>query len=244
MIEYRLFTKPELLRWRTDRGLEGQNNDDAEQDPRESNAPRIGVQDEPSHQLSMQYPHEVDDNAVCGICAFDDDRLIGRISILYFDLMVHGRRRRCCVGSNFMVLKEYRNSAVGLSILLKAMNLGMPYFEASVSGPMRGILEKMKQFHHIDSSPIFQLGVDRSGIVQIATWDFYKNPSSANILSEQAAKLRALTGNWLSSRRVTRSGSAGYKVIKPDDALQILEADFKVPRFPIQVPWNKDLLVK
>lgn len=242
MIEYRLFTRPELLKWRADREPGRLDDNDEAGNDQGLSAPRIGVQAEPSRELSLQYNHEVDDDAICAICAFDGERLVGRISILHFGLIVNDRCLRCCVGSNFMVLKDYRNSAVGLSILLKAMNLGMPYIEASVSGQMRGILEKMKQFYHVDSSPIFQVGLDSSGIVQIATWDFYKNPNNANILSEQVNKLRAIAGNWFNSRKVSRFRSIGYEVIKPEDAIRILAEEYPAARFPVQLPWNRKLL--
>lgn len=243
MIEYRLFTKPELQQWRAEQGLEHHRSDKEAVSVHDRDAPRIGVQSEPSDQLSLRYPHEIDEDAVCGICAFDGDRMIGRISILYFNLLINGRGQRCAVGSNFMVLKEYRKSAVGLSILLKAMNLGMPYFEASVSRQMRGILEKMKQFYHVDNSPVFQLGLDKSGIVQIASWDFYKKTMAPGFLSEMLTKMQVLSGSWLHGRKLLRLGKGKYELIKPEEGINIIEAHFTVPRAAVQIPWNRDLLV-
>jgi hypothetical protein len=143
-----------------------------------------------------------------------------------------------------MVLREYRKSAVGLSILLKAMNLGFPYFEASVSRQMRGILEKMKQFHHVDSSPVFQLGLDRSGIVQIASWEFYKETSKPGFMSEMTWKARLLSGNWLRSRKLLRHETVRHELINPEKAITIIEKTFSIPHAMVQIPWNRNLLIE
>lgn len=236
MIKYRLFTKPELMRWRSERGLEEPGGGGG------GSAPRIGVLDQ-SKELSVRYVHEANDDDVCAICAFDGDRMVGRLSILYFFVLVEGQPQRCCVGSNLMVLQEYRNSAVGLSILLKALGLGLPYFEASVSRDMRGIVESINRFHRVDESPIFQMGLDRRGVVQISMWDLYKHDTTSNRLSAQLAKLRLLRKNWAHCRKISRKGSLKLKVVSAEDAIHIVEQQFS-EHYPVQVPWNRALLSK
>ncbi len=245
MIEYRLFTKPELLKWRKDRGLDEPPPDLDHFKVSVGAAPRIGLQQDNDTELTApRCTQEIDNTAICAICAFDDGHLVGRISIRYFDLQLDAQRLRCAVGSGFMVLKAYRNSAVGLSILLKAMNLGMPYFEAGVSGQMDEILGKMPQFHMIDNSPIFQLGLDGTGKVQVAKWEHFSKSDHGNRFSEQVAKLHALVRSWKHFRRVSHAASARSILDCPEAATTTLEKYLSAVRFRVQVPWNRDLLVK
>ena len=81
MIEYRLLTKPQVMQWRREHGFEVQ---DSRANTSRKHIVRRGVQgDTASPVLGLsRCVQEVDDDAVVAICAFDDDRLIGRLSIV------------------------------------------------------------------------------------------------------------------------------------------------------------------
>ena len=241
MIEYRLLTRPQVMQWRREHSFEVQ---DSRADTPRGHIVRRGVQsDTASPVLGLsRCVQEVDDDAVVAICAFDDDRLIGRLSIVYFELLVNGQYRRCAVGSGFKVLEEYRKGAPGLSILLKAMHLGMPYFETSVSGQMREILLRMKPFTLVDDSPVYQAGLNRAGIIQLARWDFFKNPDTGNRVLEQFSKLKLLANHWRHSRKLLNADPGTYTLKTGSGAMAVLEKDFAVAGFRVQLPWSREFI--
>jgi hypothetical protein len=205
--------------------------------------PRSGLMEGASSLASLHCGQELDPQTPCAIAAFDDDRLVGRIAIVYTDLLVMENRVRCAVGQNFFVLDEYRDRAVGLSILLKAMRLGLPYIESGVSGQLRQILDSWKQFIPIDRSPIFQVGLDRKGLVQMAKWGHYAEERRDSIPLELLHKMRLVVRTWRQSRSVSAGRSRDeLRALPPEAFARGFERVATAPAASVQVPWNVGLL--
>ena len=205
-----------------------------------------GVQaDSLSTSLSLQcHAKNVSEDEVVAICAFDGERIVGRLLVQYFDLLVEGRYRRCSVGSSFMVVEDYRKSAVGLPILLKAMKLDVPYVEIGVSGQLQKLLSRLKAFKCVDDSPIYQVGLDSIGIKQIAKWDLYSGIKSKNIFLEQLEKIAHLSQCWRHYYVLKKNDQRHCLFLKGKKAIEYFAGDFSLARYPVQIPWNRETLAR
>ncbi len=231
-IEYRLITRRD-----TETGQPSAPAPGA--DPPAASIPRSGVQASDRALSAIRCVQDIRPDEVCGIVALDGDKTVARISLVYTQILIDGRLQKCAVGSNFFVDQDYRNRAVGLSILLKALTLGVPYIEASVSGQMLKILEKFQKFKRVDQSQVFQVPVDRAGIVQMARWDLYnpKNQGSGYI-ADKLLKARIVGSLWRQRRSIARAASTAIRVIGADQALEYCRDHFRKARFRVQLPWT------
>jgi hypothetical protein len=146
------------------------------------------------------------------------------------------------VGEDFFVLDEYRDRAVGLSLLLKALKLGLPFIESAVSGQMRKILDSWKQFVLVDASPMFQVALDRFGLLQMAKWDLYEQQSSGGFWADKLTKLCLLHRGWRQSRRLSNAGRGMLKMFPARDTTAAFDRCLMTPRAAVQLPWNRELL--
>jgi hypothetical protein len=231
-IEYRSITRRETESGQPYTSAPGDNL-------RAASIPRTGVQ-APDRALSaIRCMQDIDPDDVCGIVALDGDKIIGRISLLYTQLLVDGQLQKCAVGSSFFVDQNYRGRAVGLSILLKVLSLGIPYIEAGVSAQMRMILEKFQKFKLVDQSPIFTVPLDRTGIVQMARWHLYSPENRTNgYIADKFMKVRIVGSLWFQRRRIRRAASIPIRTMGTDQALEYCRDHFDEACFRVQLPWT------
>jgi hypothetical protein len=99
MIEYRILTKRDMPAWREKYNL--LPHDAAPTSV--NNIPRTGIQ---NAEVSPDFDcfQVLDQDMVCAIVALEDDRLIGKLLLLYTDLLINNRLQRCAIGSGFYVL--------------------------------------------------------------------------------------------------------------------------------------------
>lgn len=238
MIEYRILTKKDMPAWRKKYNLLPHDVDPT----LVNNIPRAGIQ---NAVVSPDFDcfQNIDPDMVCAIVALEGDRLIGKLLILYTDLLINNRLQRCAIGSGFYVLNEYRDRAVGIAIMLKALKLGVPYLEAGVSGQMRNILNSWKQFTQIDESPEFQVALDKAGLIQITKWDFYAHKYAATFPINQLIKIALLFRNLSNKWRLNATRYTRISAIPVNQAInQYLGRYFSSPKYPIQIPWNNALI--
>jgi hypothetical protein len=178
----------------------------------------------------------------CAIVAFDKSQLVGHLRLVYANLLVNDRLQPCAVGEDLFVLEEYRNRAVGISIVLKALKLGMPYIEAGVSGQMAKILGSWKQFTRVDASPIFQAALDRAGLRQMAKWNYYELPPPVNRWASSLAKLGVVRRLWSQQRELAKSRRRQFAILSPATAIERLARCLVRPGAPVCLPWNENIL--
>ena len=240
MIEYRFITKRELVDWQEKRASVGRERADSTNE----RIPRSGLQRGADSLSRIDCNQDLEPDAIRAIVAFDEQRIAGRLLIVYSDLLVNGALQRFAVGEDFFVLEEYRNRAVGLSLLLKAFKLGFPFIESGVSGQMKAILDSWKQFVPVDSSPMFQVGLDRTGLVQLAKWDLYEAHASGASRGEAWTKAALLSRHWRQQRRLARGSRERLQVFAVADAARGFERCLGSARAAVQLPWNTAVLNK
>lgn len=204
--------------------------------------PRVGVQ---SGQLSwsrLKSSQDIPPDAVCAIVALEEGQLVGKIQIVYGVLEVEGKRQPCAIGAGFFVLEAYRNRGVGLAILVRAMKLGYPYIEASVSGEMGKILDALKgRFTRVDASPVYQVPCNWPGILRLARWEYYESDQVGTRWSGSSEKLRKTWLNWRRRRALHRPGSR--IVVEPSSRHQeLLTAHRELRSHPVLVPWSDEVM--
>jgi len=238
VIEFRAIKRRDLGEWQKRRAHpSGGPSDDSA-----VNIPRSGLQRGAESLASIGCAQDLDPDTIRAIAAFDGDRVVGRLNIVYTDLLIDGERlQRCAVGEDFFVLDEYRDRGVGLSIMLKALKLGLPFIESGVSGPMRMILDSWKQFVLVDASPMFQVALDRPGLVQVAKWDLYQGGSSNGSWSDLRRKVSLLIRAWQQRRRLLNLGH-DVSPIPPEDHAAAIENSLRALSASVQLPWRRDLL--
>jgi GNAT superfamily N-acetyltransferase len=239
VIEYRILTKRDVDQWQRNHA----GSDGAQSEEPTDGIPRSGLQRGAAWMSRIAYSQDLEADTARTIAAFDDDRMVGRLHVVYTDLLIEGRRlQRCAVGEDFFVLDEYRDRAVGLSILLKALKLGLPFIESGVSGQMRKILDSWKQFVLVDASPMFQVALDRPGLVQIAKWDLYEQQPSGGFWADGLTKLSLLLRGWRQRRGLSNAGRGMLKILPARDAAAAFDRGLMTARAAVQLPWNRELL--
>lgn len=238
VIEFRAIKRSDLGEWQRERmHASGTPSEDSQ-----DRIPRSGLQRGAESLAGIGCVQDLDPDAVRAIAAFDGDRVVGRLNIVYTDLLVDGQRlQRCAVGADFFVLDEYRDRGVGLSIMLKALKLGLPFIESGVSGPMQKILDSWKQFVLIDASPMFQVALDRAGLVQVAKWDLYQDGSAKGFWSEMCSKASLLKRAWQQRRRVLHVRRDVSPVPSEDHATAVANT-LRALDATVQLPWNREVL--
>jgi GNAT superfamily N-acetyltransferase len=205
--------------------------------------PRSGVQLGAAAISRLACHQDLEPGAVRTIAAFDDGRMIGRLHVVYTDLLIEGRRlQRCAVGEDFFVLDEYRDRAVGLTLMLKALKLGFPFIESGVSEQMGAILDSWRQFVRVDASPIYQLALDWKGQVQTAKWKFYERTSHGGAFTEAVTKAALLRKAWQHRRCISRMGGPPPKLLSDNESKRAIERCLATPAAAVQLPWSKGLL--
>lgn len=204
-----------------------------------SSIPRAGVQASDSARAAIRCSQDILPDEVCGIVAFDDAKAVARIGLFYTQILIDGRLQKCAVGSGFFVDQNYRDRAIGLAILLKALTLGVPYIEASVSGQMFNILRKLQKFKRVDRNRVFQVPVDCAGILQMARWDLYsQNNQAASYIVDKLRKARIIGSLWRQRQRIARATSTVVQVMEADQALEYCLDHFHKACFRVQLPWT------
>jgi len=238
VIEYRILTKAEVDDWAGERTTGRPGADEPAR-----GIPRAGLQRGPDWIADVACNQELEPDVVRTIAAFDDGRMIGRLHIVYTDLLLEGTRlQRCAVGEDFFVLDEYRDRAVGLSILLKALKLGLPFIESGVSGQMRKILDSWKQFALVDGSPMFQVALDWRGLGQIAKWDFYARQVPGSPWRENLTKLSLLLAGWRQRRSIAGARRGEVQALSAADAVAAFDRCLGSAQAQVQLPWSRRLL--
>jgi len=238
VIEYRRLTKRDVDQWQRDHARDQGDWSRGH----EAKIPRSGLQRGAAWISSIGYSQDLGPDTVRTVAAFDEGRMVGRLHVVYTDLLIEGRRQRCAVGEDFFVLDEYRNRAVGLSILLKALKLGLPFIEAGVSGQMRKILDSWKQFVLVDGSPMFQVALDRKGLVQIARWELYEREESRGFWSDKLTKGSLLLAAWRQRELLGSRGRGALKALAVDIGSTSLDRCLDAQCAPVQVPRNREML--
>src|SRR5574340_1400322 len=147
MIEYRVFNREELERWQAAHPIE---------EPTELT------------DMHLNYFESFADAMPCAVLALDNGRLVGRTLLTYSELPVAGRQVTFVLTAQLYVLTEYRQKAVGIGLVSKVLNLGLPCLMAGTSFEMKRILEVWRSFYRVDRHRIFPVALSVYGILTLA----------------------------------------------------------------------------
>jgi hypothetical protein len=89
---------------------------------------------------------------------------------------------------------------------------------------------------------MFQVALDRPGLLQIAKWDFYEQQSSGGFWVDKLTKLSLLHRGWRQKQNLSNPRRGMLKVLPERDAAAAFDRCLTTARAAVQLPWNRELL--
>lgn len=221
MLEYSILTRHEAERWQ-------------ETHARDAGDP---LSDMHLDDLARYAPDET-----VAILATDGGRIVGRILLAHSDVLVDGTPRRFLVGRNLLVREEYRRHAVGIQLLARVMRLGKPYIAASVSAEMGRIFDAWRNFHRVDATPVYALGLDRYGVARTTRLALQQLHAAGKRVALLDTVRGVLARAWRALGTLIMV-PGGFARLPADEAEAALESIARTRRFRVQIPWHRDTVV-
>lgn len=180
---------------------------------------------------------------VVALLAVDADKIIGRILLAHSDILVDGTSQRFLIGQDLLVRDEYRRQAVGIQILARVLKLGRPYIAASVSAEMAQIFDAWRGFSKVDASPVYSVGIDLYGVVRTTRLALQRQHADGKTVS-RFDTLRALLQRARTALQLRAREPRGFSLLPPTEAESVLDKVADAVRFRVQIPWNRNQLVR
>jgi len=190
-------------------------------------------------------PHVIRDHSedqIIGVIAEDQNRLVGRLFLSYTEILVGDQLIRCAVGNNLYVKEKYRQKAVGIKLLWKAMELGFPYVAASTSADATPVFAVSKKFHLIDNSPIFSCGLNLGGYVRTARLLLQQHSEQQPDIS-MFRQFQVVASKVLAGGRLQRDNLRAITKLKVSEAQDLLPSLAGFRDHQVYLPWNKEVLI-
>lgn len=197
---------------------------------------------DPLSNLYTQGNAQYADDDTVALVAVDGDRPVGKVVVRYTDLLVNGRWQRCQVPGDLFVAEAYRSKAVGMLILLELLRAKRPLIASGVSQAAAQIYDRLPQFHRVDSSPMYLIGLDFSGSVRVGRLAAQRDaaPGAKSHLHTLVSVLSSLRMTW----RVQRTRDDAFEVLEPTEAVRQLDSVADAAHFCVQVPWSRTRLAQ
>lgn len=201
---------------------------------------------DPGDPLSNMYVGDFanySDDEVVAVLALNDGELIGRITLAYSYILVAGQLYRCMVGQRLYVREDFRKKAAGVSILLKVLNLEIPYIAGSVSAAMGKIFDAWNMFHRIDSSSVYSVAMTLPTAVRLARLSIQRLHNNSGPIPFYKPYFLVLREIW-SKYRIQSRNKHNLRELSKAEALDRVEKILGMVDFPVQVPWSRDVLLR
>lgn len=199
------------------------------------------VEGDPLSNLRTDDFQRYADDDVVAFVALDGDAIVGKIGVHYTDLAVRGRLERCLIAADLFVQESHRNQAVGMMLLLAVLKAKQPFLAASVSGVAAAIYNRLPQFHRVDSSPVYMLGLRLPGVARLARLTAQAEQARGQRVS-RARELTLFGSKLLSTRRLTTRSLGNLRVLNAEEAATRLDEVASKAESAVQIPWSRQEL--
>lgn len=218
MIRYQYITRQEAVEWQARTPL----------DPHD-----------PLTDFRLSDHQRSDPDELVAVIATNDGKVIGRNFLFHCPILVGGNSVDCIISHNLFVAPEYRPKGIGTYVKMYVLKLGYPQISSGVSPAMQKVQDTWRAYAKIDSTPAFAIPVDALGMLRVArlvsSAPSDDSPKDGSTIRSMMQQLRARAGlAWPVNRHL--SAYPGRQAAELLD--QVLEAE----RFPVQIPWNRDLI--
>lgn len=220
MIRFEYFTRAQAIEWQ---------------------AAHPKVEGDPLTDMRLTHFENVDLDQKVGIFAIDNDRMIGTNFLYYCPISVNGKLVECIVTNNLYVHPDYRPKGVGTFLKMYILKLGYPQISSGVSPSMRKVYDAWSAYTKIDASPVFVMPVDAFGLLRVSRMSSEREAGKAGGRIRLAKKI--LSG-FIRALSIRNTGPKNVRVLSPVEAEARLHEVLHAASFPIQVPWNRDLVVR
>jgi GNAT superfamily N-acetyltransferase len=173
-----------------------------------------------------------------GVVAVLDGRIVGRNFFFHCPIEVRGHPVECLVSNDLFVAPEYRPRGIGVYIKMHVLKLGYPQISSGVSQAMQRVQDAWSAYSKIDSTPAYAIPVSRLGALRVARL-CAQTPAGG----ERGGTLFHLVRQVRASQRLAHGADDGARRLPPRSALAALDGVLDSARFPVQIPWNRALLL-
>jgi GNAT superfamily N-acetyltransferase len=180
------------------------------------------------------------DEDIVAIVALDGETPIGKVVLGYSDVLVNDTWLRCLVPGGLYVTDAYRSKAVGMMLLLELLKTRRPLIASGVSAAAAEIYDRLPQFHRVDATPMYLIGLNLAGSVRVGRLVAQRAGGGAS----RIGTLACVVSQVRASMRTRSWQDASFVVLAPDLAVQWLENTASLKRYPVQLPWSRAVLTQ
>jgi hypothetical protein len=191
--------------------------------------------------MRLKHYERCDLDQKVGIFAIENDAVIGTNFFYFCPLAVNGKIVECVVSNNLFVAPEYRPKGIGTFLKMYVLKLGYPQISSGVSPSMQKVYDAWSAYTKIDASPVYAIPVTPFGLLRVARMASEKNASVRKGRLEVLTKAMRRGLAVLSARK---AGNAHITLQHPRRAEELMDQVLRSERYPIQVPWNRDVVTR
>ena len=197
------------------------------------------VSGDPLTDMRLVHFEGIDLDQKIGIFAIDGDSVVGTNFFYFCPISIYGRLVECVVSNNLFVHPAYRPKGVGSFLKMYVLKLGYPQISSGVSPSMRKVYDAWSAYTKIDASPVFAIPITMFGLLRVGRLATERASGSAGGRGPLLKAVGARVG-----RVAPLLGSSGRhrRVLSPAEAERRMEEMLKSESYPIQVPWNRDVV--